>query len=920
MGSGAAAECREGHEPAHGVDGSPNAHRVQVVVRVRPQLGAEAVETEPSVTVDGAASRVQVVVPGQTTGLDNGNGFVAKAAARAFEFDACLGPEASQMDVFEACKIRELMDSALEGYAVTVFAFGQTGAGKTHTMSGSEGAKRSGDGLVPCALRYAYDSMASQATERSFTVKASFSEIYNDTVRDLLANKSNVEQSLPIRNDRHKGFYVDGLTTHACDTADDAVGFHQRGLSQRQMRAHKLNEQSSRSHCLLTLHIESKAAVAAAGDGTSSDAYRRFGKITFVDLAGSERLKQTGNTAAGAVWETGNINKSLFALGKVISTLSGRRAGDMSHVPFRDSKLTQLLIDSLGGRGRSLMIACCSPSEMAVEETMNTLHFASLALRVKSKPVVILDPADQLVMELRSTIRDLRADNKRLSSQMERLISEGIVPASAGAVDEVSSPRKAGGKGARGGSIPGGALGRVGFGSTFKPGPTGGGSKKKKATGTKPRVLSVSPYPDINVRSSQSDYAYGGVVGSALSVKPKKISSSSGTGYKPKPPRGDKLSPTVFKSGWTVTESGDAYGAGNAPLSDDPYAASTDFSDFPELAALEAQFQSHMAMARTGVDPAAVPEPSPYSPGVELSARGEAEEAVAEPSAPDTPTQVESGNTPDEPAPPEEAAVDWANRNKWFGRDQEMTEYAYQIHDVLVEAEGIDPSSSQYYEELDARMRERFGDEKVDGHELEKGAGRTKKTKPSSKGGTFGTAGRFGGGNVKAGNTKAGGGVRTGVARQKPVSTRPPMFSGKSASIAERMSAQVNAEIAKKVSTFSYLNANPQRAWNQSLSPTSSSPTSSATRSPRSSVTSVRSSAVGSSVTSLRSSAVNQYGFSSGMRDSHKGSVDRGAYLERRREIIRELQIAKAEAEAEHKRLYQKIKFTLDAGPRAAFS
>jgi len=370
-----------------------------VVVRVRPALGGSEAGSEEAVTVDPGASRVQVLAPGQGVALDNGTGFVAKAAARVFEFDACLGPAASQADVFKACKIAEMVDAALEGFAVTVFAFGQTGAGKTHTISGSQGAMRSGDGLVASAMRYAYDSMASRATERSYAVRATFSEIYNETVRDLLADRSHSEHSLPIRNDRHKGFYVEGLTTHTCDTADDAVRCHSRGLSHRQVRAHNLNEQSSRSHCLLTLNVESKPAVgrgagagASAGAASSSssspsvssEAYRRFGKITFVDLAGSERLKQTGNTAAGAVWETGNINRSLFALGKVISTLSGRRAGELSpaHVPFRDSKLTQLLIDSLGGRGRSLMIACCSPAAASAEETMNTLHFASLALRV----------------------------------------------------------------------------------------------------------------------------------------------------------------------------------------------------------------------------------------------------------------------------------------------------------------------------------------------------------------------------------------------------------------------------------------------------------------------------------------------------------------------------------------------------------
>jgi hypothetical protein len=972
MGSGGAS----GGDGGGGVQ--PPSNRVQVVVRVRPTLGPDEAGHAPAVTVDAGAARVQVLQPGQSAALDNGTGFVAKAQARAFEFDACLGPEASQADVFEACKIGEMMDSALEGYAVTVFAFGQTGAGKTHTISGSQGATRSGDGLVASALRYAYDSMASQATERAFAVRATFSEIYNETVRDLLASKSHGgEASLPIRNDRNKGFYVEGLTTHDCDTADDAIRCHSRGLSHRQVRAHNLNEQSSRSHCLLTLHVESKPAVGAgAAEGatstsSSSDSgYRRFGKITFVDLAGSERLKQTGNTAAGAVWETGNINRSLFSLGKVISTLSGRRAGDLSssHVPFRDSKLTQLLIDSLGGRGRSLMIACCSPATVSTEETMNTLHFASLALRVKSKPVIILDPADQLVVDLRSTINDLKSDNKRLSSQMDRLIKEGVVPASAGAASAGGSPTRGGkGGGAKNmnayASVPGGALGNFGGGfggngSAFVGGvgAGAGGAKKKKKASSGSRganVLTLGPYPDINVRSSHSDCAYGGGVGPILSLKPTKKTSSSKAGAGGgKATRGGGKN--AASSAWSGANDGGSGGA-DSPMGGGGGGA-MDFSDFPELAALEAQFQSHMAMAKTGVDPTAGSAAALESPSYAAAEAGAgAAGAAAEPPAPVTPTQAEEPAAPAaaaaaasaEPAPaPEEAAVDWAGKNKWFGRDQEMTEYAYQIHDVLVEAEGIDPSSPEYYEELDARMRDRFGDARVDGLEAAGAGAPARKKKAAGKPGTFGGGARFGGGAAAAGagagagvarggGAGGAGGGGAGTARRKPASTRPPAFTGNSSSIAERMAAQVNAEIAKKISTSSSFHG--QSVLRGQSSSSSTSPSSSATRgsSPRLAPSRARGyappAAVSSSTLSLRDSTANQYGVSFDQQYSNQSVAsssssnmydrsNREGYLQRRREIIKELQMAKAEAEQEHRRLYEKIKFTLDSGPQMAFT
>jgi hypothetical protein len=622
--------------------------------------------------------------------------------------------------------------------------------------------------------------------------------------------------------------------------------------------------------------------------------------------------------------------------------------------------------------------------------------------------VLILDPADQLVMDLRSVIDELKSDNKRLSSQMDRLVREGIVPASAGAASAGGGTSRRG-KEERGAnnsftrayaSVPGGALGGGSHGGGGGVG-SRGGPKKKKVVGSKTNVLTLGPYPDINVRSSHSDRAYGGGVGPTLSLKLKrtpKLGGGGGGGGGMKSARGGANDPGPVTLSWSKANgghgggrSGSGSGGGDSPRESGGSHAPLDFSDFPELAALEAQFQSHMTTVKTGADPTweSAADASSDSPSDTEAA---AAAATAEgPPASATPTQTDTAAavvvTDSAPAP-EEAAVDWAGKNRWFGRDQEMTQYAYQIHDVLVEAEGVDPSSPVYYEELDARTRDRFGDARVDGMGLEApgtgtGVPGRKKKAANELLGTFGKGSRFGAGagagaaagagagaraGAEAGRIRgvgvAGGGAGAGTVQRKATSTstRVLPFAGSSTSIAERMAAQVSAEIARRVSTSSCSHGRRLQAWNagvesqssleqgQGPSSSSSNPNPSAARtslsSPRLAPSRARGSghgppagaAVSSSLVSLpqslslRDSATNQYGVSfdqqySGQPSSSSSSSSnafdkssRETYLARRREIIKELQMAKAEAEAEHRRLYEKIKFTLDGRPQAAFT
>lgn len=460
-----------GDAGAKGVSTRPAGERVGVVVRVRPQPGADA-GRQPAVRVDpDDTRRVQVLsavdaaASKEVPSEQNAYGAVAtRQGARSFRFDACLEGSATQDAMYSACDMSALVQAALAGYQVTVFAFGQTGAGKTHTISGPverKGCPVSDEqlGLVARALRETYERLRAEEAEGQvrFAPRATFSEIYNEEVSDLLAaDGSSVSagigsgvsggtmgrkggvKSLAVRHHPQRGFFVEGLSEEKCADESAARAVHERGLARRRTASHALNATSTRSHCLYTLHLDAtptagnavSAGEASASDASAGRGLRRFGRLCFVDLAGSERLKETRGTAAR---ETGHINKSLFALGKCLAALSGRTngAGGASaapFVPFRESKLTQLLIDSLRGRGRALMVACCSPSASHVDETYNTLHFASLALHIKSKPVVILDPADKLLLDLRQTISTLRSANKTLLTQLEEMRTRGPPP------------------------------------------------------------------------------------------------------------------------------------------------------------------------------------------------------------------------------------------------------------------------------------------------------------------------------------------------------------------------------------------------------------------------------------------------------------------------------------------------------------
>ena len=345
--------------------------------------------------------------------------FTNKNNRRSYTYNLVFGPDSTQEDVFYNCSINKLIDSALDGYSVTIFAYGQTGSGKTYTIMGREDSINekilSNDkysGIMPKSINYIWSTVGKR--KEKFYIKVSFLEIYNEQINDLL-NIGNT--NLQIRWDQNQGFFVEGLLVIECKKPEDIVEVILQGMKNRKKGSHELNKDSSRSHSILTVYVISEFSQQGQN-------FKKYGKISFVDLAGSERLKET-HSSGGMIKETGNINKSLFVLGKVISILTDKKS-NARHIPYRDSKLTMLLMDSIGGTSKTLMIACVSPSMTYSDETMSTLNYASRTMNIKNKPLVQMDGKDVPVAKLKHKNNLYKLENDFLKNEFLKLI--GIIP------------------------------------------------------------------------------------------------------------------------------------------------------------------------------------------------------------------------------------------------------------------------------------------------------------------------------------------------------------------------------------------------------------------------------------------------------------------------------------------------------------
>lgn len=351
---------------------------VKVVVRVRPLNADERARGSHSV-VECDSGLAQVTV--RTVGNDIGT---------TFAFNAIFGPESEQQELYDQTAFG-LVESVLEGYNGTIFAYGQTGCGKTYTMTGDSESP----GVIPNSFRHIFGAISDTDTSKCFLVRCSFMEIYNEEIRDLL--KYDPNSKLELKEGKEQSVYVKGLSLETAGSVADLKKWMESGGRHRTTKETMMNERSSRSHAIFTIYIE----VSEEVEGRQ---VVRAGKLNLVDLAGSERQKKT-HAVGDRLREAIEINLSLSALGNVISALVDGRS---SHIPYRDSKLTRLLQDSLGGNTKTVMIAVVSPANYNLDETISTLRYASRAKRIQNKPRINEDPKDALLREYAEEILKLK--------------------------------------------------------------------------------------------------------------------------------------------------------------------------------------------------------------------------------------------------------------------------------------------------------------------------------------------------------------------------------------------------------------------------------------------------------------------------------------------------------------------------------
>ncbi|NXG73574.1 KIF4 protein, partial [Baryphthengus martii] len=318
---------------------------------------------------------------------------------KSFTYDYVFDPSVEQEEVFNTA-VAPLVRGIFKGYNATVLAYGQTGSGKTYSMGSTYTANQEHDpsvGVIPRVIKLLFKEKE-QRQDWEFVLKVSYLEIYNEDILDLLCPSRERSAPISIREDPKEGIKIVGLTEKKVSCEQDTVSCLEQGNDSRTVASTAMNSQSSRSHAIFTICIDQKKK----NDKNSS--FRC--KLHLVDLAGSERQKKT--KAEGDRLKEGiNINKGLLSLGNVISAL-GDENKKGGFVPYRDSKLTRLLQDSLGGNSHTLMIACVSPADSNLEETLNTLRYADRARKIKNKPIVNLDPQAAELCHLRQQLQELQ--------------------------------------------------------------------------------------------------------------------------------------------------------------------------------------------------------------------------------------------------------------------------------------------------------------------------------------------------------------------------------------------------------------------------------------------------------------------------------------------------------------------------------
>uniref|UniRef100_A0A672ICH1 Kinesin family member 21B n=1 Tax=Salarias fasciatus TaxID=181472 RepID=A0A672ICH1_SALFA len=383
--------------------------------RIRPQMAKEKIE---------GCHVCTLVTPGEPQ--------VLLGKDKAFTYDFVFDVDSEQHRIYQAC-VYKLIEGCFEGYNATVFAYGQTGSGKTYTMGTGFDVSLTPleQGIIPRAVHQLFEGIQSRRERAQeagtqppeFKVSAQFLELYNEEILDLFDGARDPESrsrksNIRIHEDANGSIYTTGVTSRLVHSEEELLQCLKLGALSRTTASTQMNAQSSRSHAIFTIHLcqmrvcQQPQMVSLNGVTSSPIAQPEYetlmAKFHFVDLAGSERLKRTGATGERAR-EGISINCGLLALGNVISAL-GDQTKKGGHVPYRDSKLTRLLQDSLGGNSRTVMIACVSPSDRDFMETLNTLKYANRARNIKNKVVVNQDKTSQQISALRAEIARLQME------------------------------------------------------------------------------------------------------------------------------------------------------------------------------------------------------------------------------------------------------------------------------------------------------------------------------------------------------------------------------------------------------------------------------------------------------------------------------------------------------------------------------
>ncbi|XP_060985884.1 kinesin-like protein KIF21A isoform X2 [Dama dama] len=400
---------------------------------IRPQLAKERIE---------GCHICTSVTPGEPQ--------VFLGKDKAFTFDYVFDIDSQQEQIYTQC-IEKLIDGCFEGYNATVFAYGQTGAGKTYTMGTGFDVNiiEEEQGIISRAVKHLFKSIEEKKHTSiknglpppDFKVNAQFLELYNEEVLDLFDTTRDIDaktkkSNIRIHEDSAGGIYTVGVTTRTVNTESEMMQCLKLGALSRTTASTQMNVQSSRSHAIFTIHLcqtricpqidaESATDNKVISESSQMNEFETLtAKFHFVDLAGSERLKRTGATGERAK-EGISINCGLLALGNVISAL-GDKSKRATHVPYRDSKLTRLLQDSLGGNSQTIMIACVSPSDRDFMETLNTLKYANRARNIKNKVMVNQDRASQQINALRSEITRLQMELMEYKTGKRIIDEEGV--------------------------------------------------------------------------------------------------------------------------------------------------------------------------------------------------------------------------------------------------------------------------------------------------------------------------------------------------------------------------------------------------------------------------------------------------------------------------------------------------------------